>query len=244
MASLGMILLVGFAVLVGVAVLGIGLRFTAAIGKDDVDADEAVDRTQTWARGLVAAVLGGAFASLVFFADVAGGLFGWLGNHPLAGSNLLTAALGALGLRGFIGISAVQLVAGAILVVVVVYLATRTSDETGTSAVGFLPVALLNGLPMQAAAAMVAIAALVLIAVYTVSRLRGSDDDPSLRAQSSGTLGSVSFLVSGIYAVALLALVAAGASKLALGRVPVAVVVILGGLVAVHAAQEVQERRD
>jgi hypothetical protein len=244
MAGLGMVILVGFAVLVGVALLGLGLRFATAVGKDDVDADEAVDRTRSWARGVLMAILGGAFTAVVFAGDAIGGLLGWLGNHPLAGSNLLTAALGALGLQGYIGISAVQLIAGAALVVIVVYLASRTGNENEMGAVGFLPVALLTGLPMQAAAGIVAIAALVLLAVYTVDRVGGSDDDPSLRTQTSGTLGSVSFLVSGIYAVGLLALVVAGASKVALGRVPVAIVIALGGLVTLHAAQEVQERRD
>jgi hypothetical protein len=239
-----MIVLVGFAVLVGVAVFGLGLRFATAAGKDDVDADEAVDRTQRWARAVVMALLGGAFTAVVFAGDAIGGLLGWFGNHPLAGSNLVTAALGALGLQGYIGISPVQLIAGAALVVIVVYIASRTSDEGEMGAVGAFPVALLTGVPVQLVAAAVAIAALVLLAVYTVDRVGGSDDDPSLRSQTSGTLGSMSFLVSGVYAVALLALVVAAASKVALGRVPVAIVIALGGLVAVHAATEVQERRD
>jgi hypothetical protein len=245
--SLALIIGVGLAILLGAVVLGLGLRFARAYNATDGDADESVDRTTNWARGLIMATLGGAFSAVVVFGDVLGGIASWLGSHPLAGSNILTAGLGAAGLRGLIGISAVQLVMGAVLVVVVVYLASRTADETDEmgSVVGLAPLSLLGGVPIVDAVALtVAIGGLALLAVWTVDRVGGDDDDPTLRKWSSGVLGSASMLVSGTHVVGLVAIVVAGASVVGIGYVPGAIVIALAGLVAVHAVLEVSERRD
>lgn len=50
---------------------------------------------------------------------------------------------------------------------------------------------------------MLAGAATVILAFWTVTRLLGSDDDPTIRHQATSETGTLSFLVSGTMAVAM-----------------------------------------
>lgn len=108
-------------------VLLLGTKFLTEMVQED-DASEALDNTFQWAAAGIAAFAGAVGVGLVQFADVAGMVAMFLGQHPFAASNLGIAGLGAAVMSGLLSLTVSQYLGISLLVIGGVMVAVEAED--------------------------------------------------------------------------------------------------------------------
>jgi len=106
---------------------------------------------------------------------------------------------------------------------------------------------MLDGIPLTGVRLVGAFLGAVVLVYWTTERLLGQGDDPTLRKSVSSDTGSVSMLVSGSMAVAMVASLVGALLLLPIGGTaavsnPVPVVAFLGVVVVAHWYVEKEER--
>lgn len=89
---------------------------------------DSVTETGRWTSMILGSLFAVGGMGLVEFADILGMVTNFVGSHPFAVSNGLTAALGALGLAGFVEVSASQYLGAGLVIVGGVMLVYEVSD--------------------------------------------------------------------------------------------------------------------
>lgn len=104
-------------------------RFLVAWADDDTDAREALDITGRWTAGVAGAAFAAGALGLVQFGDIVAMGAEFIGGHPYAVSNGITALLGWLALDGVLNVSGEQFAGLALAVVGIVLLLYEVEDD-------------------------------------------------------------------------------------------------------------------
>lgn len=114
-------------ILGGGMVLLLGAKFIVEFIQED-DTNEALENTFKWAAGGIAAFAGAVGVGMVQFADVAGMIAMFLGQHPFAASNLGIAGLGAAVMGGLLSLTWSQYLGISLLLIGGVMVAVEAND--------------------------------------------------------------------------------------------------------------------